>query len=144
MDQNKRNVSVPTDGSEPPKPLGDLGVRDAVYSADGRSIAFSRGQYAHDSRIFVANVDGTEIRPLVYPGDAQPALRGDGCFQPAFVPGGKQVLFFFDTSPDGLSGDSKWRLWEVDIERGNPRQIADYGLFDDPLNWIPGLPIPTK
>jgi hypothetical protein len=27
------------------------------------------------------------------------------------------------------------RLWEVELEGGNPREIAGYGLFDDPLNW---------
>ncbi len=136
--------TVPADGSQPPRPLGDLRGGNAVYSPDGRTIAFSNGRYAPDCRIFVASADGTDIKQLAYPGDAQPALRGDGCFQPAFSPDGKRVLFFFDTWPDGPTGRSKERLWEVDIEHGNPREIAGYALFDDPLPWRRAPPVPTK
>ncbi len=139
-----RLYTVPADGSQPPSPLGDLRGRDAVYSPDGTSIAFSNGRYAPDCRIFVANADGTNIRKLAYPGDAQPALRGDGCFAPAFAPDGKSVFFFFDTWPDGPTGVLKQRLWEVDIERGNPHEIAGYTLFDDPLDWRSAPPVPTK
>jgi Tol biopolymer transport system component len=75
--------TVASDGSRPPSPLGRLGGRDAVYSPDGRSIAFSMGQYAPDHRIFVAKADGTDLRRLAISEAGQPARPGGGCFQPA-------------------------------------------------------------
>jgi TolB protein len=125
--------TVAADGSEPPRPLGGLKGRHAVYSTDGRSVAFSKGVYAPDCRIFVTQSDGTGLRKL--------ADTGGGCFKPCFHPDGKRILFFLGSWPDGPSGHPKESLWEVDIIGGKTREIADYGLFDDPLHWRPKPPM---
>jgi Tol biopolymer transport system component len=136
--------TVAVDGSQPPRQLGGLDGREAVYSPDGRSVAFSTGRYAPDHRIFTARADGTGLRQLAHPGEGRPASPGEGCFRPAFTPDGKRILFFLESWPDGPTGAPKESLWEADIEGGHSREIAGYGLFDDPLNWKPGLPIPTE
>ena len=50
-------------------------------------------------------------------------------------PGRREVVAWW---PDGPTGHTKQSLWEID-EAGNPQQLADYGLFDDPLHWGPGV-----
>jgi TolB protein len=135
---------VATDGSQPPEPLRGLAGREAVYSPDGRSIAFSMGEYAPDLRIFVARADGTHLRRLARPAQDRLARPGGGCSQPAFTPDGKRILFFIESWPDGARGSQRESLWEMDSDGGHPREIADYGLFDDPLNWRRGSPIPAQ
>jgi Tol biopolymer transport system component len=136
--------TVATDGSRPPSPLGGLDGREAVYSPDGRSIAFSMGQYAPDLRIFVAWADGTGLRRLAHPAEGQLARPGGGCSRPAFTPDGQRILFFLESWPDGPTGHQKESLWEMDLDGGHPREIAGYGLFDDPLDWMPGRHIPRS
>ncbi len=137
--------TVSADGSQPPRPLGGLaGKEAAVYSRDGRSIAFSRGRYAGDCRIFVARADGTGLTELAYPGKGPLAAQGGGCIRPYFTPDGKQIFFFFESWPDGLKGSPKENLWEAGIDGGDSREIAGYNLFDDPLHWRPVPPTPVK
>jgi Tol biopolymer transport system component len=136
--------TIPVDGSQPPRRLGGLYGRQAVYSPDGRSIAFSKGHYAPDHRLLVARADGTAPRQIPHPGGGQVADPGGGCFRPTFTPDGKRILFFLESWPNGATGHAKESLWEVNIEEGKPHEIADYGLFDDPLNWRRGPPTTTK
>jgi TolB protein len=135
--------TIPVDGSQPPRHLGGLYGREAVYSPDGRSIAFSKGQYAPDHRLFVARADGTAPRQIPHSGEGQVGHPGGGCFRPAYMPDGKRIVFFLESWPDGATGHAKESLWEVDIEGGNPHEIADYGLFDAPLHWRRRAPNPT-
>jgi Tol biopolymer transport system component len=129
------------DGSQLPSLLGALGGQEAVYSPDGQSIAFSMGRYAPDLRIFVAKADGTMPRRLASPGEGRVARPDGGCSHPAFTHDGKRILFFVESWPDGSSGHAKQSLWEMDIDGGHPHEIAGYGLFDDPVHWMPGPPI---
>jgi Tol biopolymer transport system component len=115
-----------------------------VYSPDGRSIAFSMGQYAPDLRIYVARSDGTEVKTLAHPTGGQDARPGGGCSHPDFTPDGKRIFFFLESWPDGATGHAKESLWEMDVDGGHPREIAGYGLFDDPLHWTPGPPIQRR
>jgi Tol biopolymer transport system component len=126
--------TVATDGSHPPSLLGSLHGREAVYSPDGRSIAFSVGQSAPGLRIFVSRADGTEVRSLPHPTADRLAPPGGGCFRPTFTPDGRRLLFFLESWPDGATGHAKESLWEMDIDGGHPREIAGYGLFEDPLH----------
>jgi Tol biopolymer transport system component len=136
--------TVAADGSRPPSPLGGLDGRDAVYSPDGRSIAFSMGQYAPDLRIYVAMANGTGIRRLPQPDEGRVVSPGGGCFRPAFTPDGNRILFLLESWPDGGFGQPKESLWEMDVDGGHPREIAGYGLFDDPLHGTPGPPIQKR
>ena len=135
--------TIATDGSRPPSPFG-LNGRDAVYSPDGRSIAFSMGQYAPDLRIYVARANGTGLRRLPHPAEERRAPPGGGCFRPAFTPDGRRILFFLESWPDGATGHAKESLWEMDDDGGHPHEITGYGLFDDPLHWTPALPIQRR
>jgi Tol biopolymer transport system component len=135
--------TVAADGSRPASPLG-LDGRDAVYSPDGRTIAFSMGQYAPDQRIYVMGVDGTGLRRLPHPATGPHAPPGGGCSRHRFTPDGKRILFFLESWPDGATGHAKESLWEMDIEGGHPREVAGYTLFDDPLHWIPAPPIQKR
>jgi TolB protein len=136
--------TIDVDGSQPPRRLSGLAGREAVYSPDGRLIAFSGGVYAPDHRLFVARADGTQPRRLTHPGDGLVARPGGGCFRPAFTPDGKRLVFFLESWPDGATGHAKESLWEMDVDGGYPREIAGYGLFDDPLHWTPGPPIQRR
>jgi Tol biopolymer transport system component len=134
---------VASDGSQSPRRIDGPNGRQAVYSPDGRSIAFSMGRYAPDHRIFLAAADGTGSRKLAHPGEGRLASPGEGCFRPAFTPDGSRILFFLEDWPDGPTGVPKESLWEAGVEGGKPREIAGYALFDDPLNWRPAPPAPT-
>lgn len=123
--------AVPVDGSAAPKlTIADDGMRRGALSPDGRSIAFSRGTYAPDHAITVAHADGGNPRRLTH-GPKQ------GCFDPAFTPDGKRLLFLLETYPGGHPTRG---LWEVDVAGGEPREVADSRLFDDPLHWAPKPP----
>jgi Tol biopolymer transport system component len=140
-DDPDRLHTIAFDGSQPPKPLGGFTGWQAVYSPDGQSIAFTNGIIAPDQRICIARADGTGREELPHPGDGKFARPGGGCSHPAFTPDGKRILFFVESWPNGASGHPTQSLWEVEIARGKPREIADSNLFDDPLNWRPAPPI---
>lgn len=103
-------------------------------SPDGRSIAFSHGGYAPDHAIYIANADGTNMRQLTHR-DKQ------GCFDPVFTPDGKRLVFLLESY---TGGHPKRGLWEIDVTGGEPREIADYALFEDPFHWTPRLPADAK
>jgi TolB protein len=124
--------SVPADGSEKPKSIS--GPSGAVANRDRSALAYSKGQYASDTQIYIANADGSSERSLT------PSLGG--CRLPVFAPDGGRVYFFREQWPDGPSGVPKFNLWEVDVHgAGSPRELADRRLFDAPLEWTP-KPLP--
>ena len=129
--------TVAADGSGPPKPLGGLNGRDAVYAPDGQSVGFSMGRYADDQRIFVARADGTGTYKVAHPGEGHVTSLGGGCSRPAFTLDGKRIIFFLESWPDGPTGVPKESLWEIGLGGENPSKLAGYALFDDPLNWRP-------
>jgi Tol biopolymer transport system component len=140
-DDPARLYSIATDGSQPPKPLGGFTGREAVYSPDGQAIAFASGFFAPDQRISIARADGTGREELMHPGEGKFARPDGGCSHPTFTPDGKRILFFVESWPSGSSGHPTQSLWEVEIGRGNRREIADSNLFDGPLNRRPAPPI---
>jgi Tol biopolymer transport system component len=140
-DDSNRLYTIAADGSQPPRPLGVLTGRGAVYSPDGSAIAFSSGAFSKDQRIFITRADGTGREELMHPKEGQFARLDEGCSCPAFTPDGKRILFFVESWPGGPRGHPTQSLWEVEIGGGKFREIADSKLFDDPLNWRPAPPI---
>jgi TolB protein len=121
-------MSIPADGSAAPQPLP--GPSGAVPSYDGKSIAYSKGEYSPDLKIFMANGDGTSERVLT------PNLGG--CYQPVFTHAGGRLYFLREEWPDGPTGVSKFSVWEIAVDGPTVRMLTDCGLFDAPLSWKPG------
>jgi len=136
--------TVPADGSATPTPLGGLDGTFAVYSPDGRAVAFVQGRYAKDQRVFTARMDGSGLKKLAPPVEPGPGSPGGGRFRPAFTPDGKRIFFFLEFWPDGPTGSAKESLWVMDSDGKHATEIADYGLFDDPLRWKPRRPVPAQ
>jgi hypothetical protein len=81
--------------------------------------------------------------------------RGDAVVFNAHSEGGRDLhvldltalpitRIFLESWPDGRSGNPKKNLWEALVVGGNPREIANYRLLDDPINWRLDKPKPSK
>jgi len=120
-------MSIPVDGSAAPQPLpGPFG---AVPSYDGKSIAYSKGKYSPDLKIFIANADATSERVLT--------TNIGGCYRPTFTHAGDQLYFLREEWPDGATGVPKFSVWKTAIDGATVRMLSDRGLFDAPLSWKP-------
>lgn len=120
-------MTIPADGSAAPQPIpGPLG---AVPSGDGKAIAYSKGTYSPDLKIFIANADGTSERVLT--------PQAGGCYRPTFSHSGDRLYFLREEWPDGATGVPKFSLWEIALEGAAVRMLTDRGLFDAPLSWKP-------
>jgi Tol biopolymer transport system component len=126
---------VAADGSEAPKSAGGLKGYQATFSPDGRWLLYTAGRYEPDLAIFVARVDGSEVRQLVSGRDVDAKSPG-GIYHPLFTPDGKRIIFLHAMWPNGPSGPPKRSLWEVTIEGGHARELANYKLFDEPLSYF--------
>ena len=121
-------ASVPIDGSAPPRPIpGPFG---AVLSPDAKLLAYCKGQYSPDYKVYVANADGTAERLLT--------VNVGGCWRtPVFSNKGTRLFFLREEWPDGSTGTPKFSVWEAAIDGTATRQVTDCQLFDDPLAWKP-------
>ncbi len=120
-------MSIPVDGSAVPQPLpGPIG---AVPSSDGKLIAYSKGKYSPDLKIYMSNADGTSERILT------PNLGG--CYRPVFTRTSGRLYFLGEEWPDGATGVPKFSVWEIDVDGPAVRMLTDRGLFDNPLGWKP-------
>lgn len=117
-------MSIPVDGSAAPQPIP--GPSNAIQSYDAKSMAYSKGKYSPDLKIFMANADGTSERVIT------PNLGG--CYRPVFTRAGDRLYFLDEEWPDGPTGDPKFSVWEISLAGGNVRMLADYSLFDAPLS----------
>ncbi|MFI5386390.1 MAG: hypothetical protein ACHQ50_09750 [Fimbriimonadales bacterium] len=127
---------VAADGTEAPRAVASLKGKQATFSPDGRLLLYTAGRYERDVKIFVARVDGSEVRQLVSVRDVDANSSG-GLYRPSFTPDGKRIIFLFSSWPDGPSGLPKRNLWEVKVEGGLPHKLANYTLFDEPLTYFP-------
>jgi len=127
--------TVAANGSGHPKSIADLKGRWVSFSPDGRWILYSAGKYQNDQAIFLAQVKDHKTRQIVGRADIGEKTSGY-CSNPAFTADGKRVVFLFRSQPPGLNGVDKASLWEVATENGRASKIADYRLFDDPLNYF--------
>ena len=126
--QGEKGVfTIPTDGAHPPKLVAPDG-REPTASPDGRKVAFDKGEYSPDSKIYVAPLGGAP-HPI--------ASAPEGCFRPVFSPDGVSVFYLVEAWPHGYSSDPKRSLWRVRADGRDPRRLVDDALFDDPLRWRP-------
>lgn len=127
-------MSIRINGSASPQPIP--GPAGAVPSYDGKSIAYSKGMYSPDSKIFKSNSDGTsEIALTPHMG---------GCYRPVFTRLGNRLYFLREEWPDGATGVPKFSVWEIAIDGPKVRMLTDRGLFDAPLSWMPRTTVATK
>jgi Tol biopolymer transport system component len=127
---------VASDGSQQPRPVSILKGGHATFSPDGLWLLYTAGRYEADLAIFMARVDGSEVRHIVGSRKVNAKPSG-GIYRPVFTPDGKRIVFLFHTWPDGPTRDPKWELWEVQREGGSPRKLANCTLFDEPLAGFP-------
>jgi hypothetical protein len=93
-------------------------------SQDGQKVAFTRGQYSPDLRIYVRDVG--EERPMLL--DFTPK----SCFSPRF--GSKEMLYFLVESwTRGPTGSPSRELWRADLRLRSAVKVAGTELFDRPL-----------
>lgn len=120
-------MSLPVDGSATPQPV--VGPSGAVPSYDGKAIAYSKGKYSPDLKVFLSQADGTLERNLT------PDMGG--CVQPVFTHAGDRLYVLREEWPDGPTGVPKFSVWEIDVAGRVVRMLTDRSLFDDPLSWRP-------
>ena len=93
------------------------------WSPDGSRIAFHRSADGSESRIFVADADGTDENPL--------STGGAYDSEPAFSPGGGKVVFASDR-------DGDYDLYVVNADgSGEPRRLTNYPGDERSPDWQP-------
>lgn len=118
--------SLPVDGSSGARRLTDSGAdNDAVWSADGRHVVFSRTVSSGVRHIHVMRADGSDVEPLT---SGEYADQG-----PSWSPDGRTVAFKSNRpSDDGASGD---HLWVVTLSDGETRELPVGGLVVSSPTW---------
>jgi Tol biopolymer transport system component len=94
------------------------------WSPDGLRIAFHRSADGFESRMFVAEADGTDEIPL-------PAVEGAYDSDPAFSPGGGKVVFASDRD-----GDYDLYITNADGS-GAPQRLTNYPGDERSPDWQP-------
>jgi len=100
--------TLPISSGKPAR-VGDLGGRDASWSADGKQLVFAK-----DSDLFVANADGNEAHKIY--------TANGSIFAARFSPDAQRIRFTIsDTEQNTVS------LWEVGRKGGNAHALlADW------------------
>jgi Tol biopolymer transport system component len=128
-------LEVNASGSDPPRPLGEqpTAAHDRIgawvtspnISRDGERIVLVSDRakpYFYD--LYVVKRDGSDARPLKITASSRHNSS------PVFSPEGKRIVFLGVEKREGV-----YSLWTVDTDGTGPHQIADSGLFSDPLDW---------
>lgn len=92
------------------------------WSPDGSRIAFHRSPDGSESRIYVADADGTDENPLTRSGAYDS--------EPAFSPGGGKVVFSSDRDGDR-------DLYVMDADGTAVRQLTNHPGADSSPDWRP-------
>lgn len=97
---------------------------DPAWSPDGTQIAYTSGQDdPNNLRLYVANVDGSNARPLAA------ASRGDN-WAPAWSPDGKRIAF--QTNRDG-----NFEIYAVTVADGAEVNLTNNPAQDSAPTWSP-------
>ncbi len=118
-------MSVLADGSAAPKSIA--GPAGATQSMDEKWIAYSKGKFSPDLKIYIAKTDGT-AELCVTP-------KMGGCDRPVFTTSAKRIFFLREQWSDGLSDGPHISIWEVGVDGSGLKGVTDHNLFGDPLNW---------
>ncbi len=127
--------NLPIDGSAPRRVAEHLALigLDLSFTPDGARMAFSgRSADPNDWVLYVANSDGTDIRPVVRADDD--ADRGVGMV-PGWSPSGEELAYFSRVP----GNDNKINLKVVDVATGTTRTLlANFSYADwPPYRWSP-------
>lgn len=104
-------------------------VRDPAWSPNGKQIVYTEGEYSPDTQLCVISASGGT--PITLP------QAGKGCSHPVFGPNGKTIYYLMESWPSGPTGAQKHSLWMLAAAGAQPKRIANYDLFDRPMEWKP-------
>jgi Tol biopolymer transport system component len=139
--EKARIFEVDVNAGTPPKALNapdgqtkehGAWASEPAYSPDGSRIVFISDRhepYQYD--LFIMDRDGKNPKPLGITSISHYNQK------PAFARDAKRIQFLAGTE-SGAGNRPIFSLWQVDIDGKNAKQIADSGLFTDPLSWKPG------
>jgi Tol biopolymer transport system component len=98
---------------------GTLSPSGYAVSPDGSLLAYVRDGDEGTNQIFIAGIDGTEVRQMTH----DPM----GAFEPAWSPDGTRIAY-----TASATGSGSRNLFIVDVASGESRQITDKGLVEGP------------
>jgi Tol biopolymer transport system component/DNA-binding winged helix-turn-helix (wHTH) protein len=102
----KRRITTP--------PTGSNGDGNAVFSPDGKTIAFVRYGGSGASDLYLASLEGAAPRRLTFDNATIMKL--------AWMPGGREILFLSNRSGGGFSS-----LWRIPASGGTPALVESAG-----------------
>jgi TolB protein len=126
---------VPVDGSAPPKNLSGPGMAfNAVFSPDGRQIAYARLDSTRNMQMWLVNADGTNNHQITHFADA------DGHPQwPSWSPDGKWIAVQAGVYNQQSPTTNSAHIWLIDIASGAAKKIAvhDKPYLDETPSFFP-------
>jgi len=103
----------------------DQAVEDLSWSPDGRQLAFMSYKYGGVSKIYLVNVDGTALHPLIL----QSPFSAEA--EPAWSPDGQQLVF-------AAAKEQKWDLYRINRDGSGLIALTQDGQQNrDPAWWGP-------
>jgi Tol biopolymer transport system component len=98
---------------------GTLSASGYAVSPDGSLLAFVRDGDEGTNQIFIARIDGTEVRQVTH----DPM----GTFEPAWSPDGTRITY-----TGSATGEGSRNLFVIDVASGESTQITDKGDVEGP------------
>ncbi len=103
----------------------DQAVEDLSWSPDGRQLAFMSYKYVGVSKIYLVNVDGTALHPLIL----QSPFSAEA--EPAWSPDGQQLVF-------AAEKEQKWDLYRINRDGSGLTALTRDGQQNrEPAWWGP-------